>query len=158
MPMTTSQADYISPHFTLAELVYSDTANEYGIDNTPTPEAHDQLVALANETLEGIRHLCGDKPVLISSGYRCDYLNQMIGGADNSAHKYGCAADFTVPEFGNVSDVCHAIEPHLAELGIDQLIHENDSWIHVGRAIPPNTAPRYECLTISGGSTVYGIA
>lgn len=151
------RSDYLSEHFTLSELTHSDTANQYGISNVPDAAAAEQLSLLANKTLEGIRTLCGDKPVLISSGFRNYEVNALIGGAENSAHLYGCAADFTVPEFGDVTAVCHAIEPHLAELGIDQLIHENDSWVHVGRVAAP-AAPRCECLTISGSSVVYGIA
>jgi len=45
-------------------------------------------------------------------------LNAAVGGAANSAHLYGCAADFTIPAFGSVLDVCKAIEPHLAEWGV----------------------------------------
>jgi len=148
----------ISPHFTLAELTASDTAAMQGIDNTPDANATEQLSNLANDTLEGIRSICKNQPVIISSGFRCKQLNTAIGGASNSAHLYGCAADFTVPGFGNVKAVCKAIEPHMAELGIDQLIYENNSWVHVGRAIPPSTAPRMQCLTINGSSTTTGIA
>jgi hypothetical protein len=157
MPVKIMPDGYLSPHFTLSELTYSDTAVAYDIDNTPNAEETEQLSALANVTLEGIREICGNKPVTITSGFRCDEVNALIGGAANSAHKYGCAADFIIPEFGTPVEVCKAIEPHLQELGIDQLIHENDSWIHVGRAIPPSTEPRCECLTISGSKTTVGI-
>jgi hypothetical protein len=88
-------------------------------------------------------------------------LNEAIGGASNSAHLYGCAADFTIPGFGDVLDICRALKPHLRELGIDQLIDESASgasWVHVGRAIPPSTAPRYQCLTIANGATTTGFA
>lgn len=63
--------------------------------------------------------------VLISSGYRSPDLNAAVGSAGSSAHLYGCAADFTIPGFGSVEDVCHAIKPHLAEFGIRQLIDES---------------------------------
>jgi hypothetical protein len=152
---------YLSPHFTLAELTFSDTANAHGIDNSPDQAAVGQLTQLAQLTLEGIRTICGDHPVIISSGYRCPELNEAVGGASNSAHLYGCAADFTIPEFGDVLDICHALEPHLRELGIDQLIDESGSgarWVHVGRAIPPSTAPRCQCLTIADGVTTTGFA
>jgi hypothetical protein len=145
---------YLSPHFTLAELTYSDTANAKGIDNAPDQAAIGRLTQLAQLTLEGIRTICGDNPVIVSSGYRCPALNEAVGGASNSAHLYGCAADFTIPEFGDVLDICHALEPHLRELGIDQLIDESGSgarWVHVGRAIPPSTTPRCQCLTVADG-------
>src|SRR5262249_25598518 len=83
-----------------------------------------------------------------------------VGGASNSAHLYGCAADFTIPDFGDVQDICHALEAHLRELCIDQLIDESGTgarWVHVGRAIPPSTAPRCQCLTIANGATTTGL-
>jgi hypothetical protein len=141
---------YLSAHFTLAELTYSDIASAAHIDNTPDRAAVGQLTQLAQLTLEGIRTICGDNPIFISSGYRCPELNKTVGGASNSAHLYGCAADFIIPDFGDVLDICHALEPHLRELGIDQLVNESGSgarWVHVGRAIPPSTAPRHQCLT-----------
>ena len=91
----------------------------------------------------------------ITSGYRCPELNAAVGGASNSAHLFGCAADF-VCTAATPLDICRAIEPYLVELQIDQLIHENESWVHVGRA-PAGAQPRYECLTIDGGHTVVGI-
>lgn len=149
--------DHLSPNFTLEELTHSDTAIACGIDNTPDDAAVEQLELLASITLEGIRAICGDHTLVVSSGFRCAALNSEVGGASNSAHLYGCAADFTIPDFGPPIDVCRAIEPHLIDLGIDQLIHENDSWVHVGRAIPPSTEPRHQCLTIDHGNTIQGI-
>jgi zinc D-Ala-D-Ala carboxypeptidase len=148
-------ADHLSEHFTLAEFTHSDTATAYGIDNTPTPEALDQLHETA-ALLEEVRAICGNQAVTISSGYRCPQLNSMIGGAANSAHLYGCAADFTIPAFGSPLEICRKLESRMDELAIDQLIYENASWVHIGRAIPPNTVPRYMALTINGGSTVHG--
>lgn len=146
----------LSPHFTLAEFTYSDTAVSQGIDNVPDDDALAELQRTA-ALMEGVREICGRHPVLISSGYRCPELNAAIGGASNSAHLYGCAADFTIPGYGSVVEVCRALEPHLVDLQIDQLIYENEAWVHIGRAIPPSTAARCQCLTISGGYTQYGI-
>ena len=76
---------YLSPHFTLAELTYSNTANAKGIDNTPNQAAVGQLSQLAQVTLEGIRKICSDRPVVVSSGYRCPEVNEAVGGAFNTA-------------------------------------------------------------------------
>jgi hypothetical protein len=145
----------LSPHFTLSEFIASDTAAMNGIDNSPDEAALAELEKTA-DLMELIRAACLENPVLISSGYRCPALNSAVGGASNSAHLYGCAADFTVPGFGSVLDVCHAIEPYLAEWGVDQLIYENAAWVHVGRA-NPGAEPRYQCLTINSSGTFNGI-
>ena len=149
-------APRLSRHFTLYEFTYSDTALAMGIDNAPESDAMASLQRLARRTMEPIRWLLGAQPILITSGYRCPELNMAVDGASNSAHLYGCAADFQCPEFGTPLEICRAIEPYLAGLQIDQLIHENESWVHVGRA-PSGTPPRCECLTIDNGQTVLGI-
>lgn len=144
----------LTEHFTLEEFIASDTATACGIPNDPPPDVLEELTKTA-ELMEEIRLLCGGNPVLISSGYRCSALNQEIGGASNSAHLYGCAADFTIPAFGPPLAVCQELELALMALGIDQLILENDSWVHVGRACP-GAEPRHQCLTITGGQTWEG--
>ena len=150
---------YLTPNFTLDEMTYSDTANAMGISNAPDGEAFDQLTETC-WLLEKIREACGANPVIVSSGYRCPAVNDAVGGATNSAHTWGGAADFTVPGFGSVLDVCHAIEPHLGRWRVDQLIDEcggGASWVHIGRA-PPGCEPRCQCLTINDGGTFEGIA
>src|SRR5262245_1372399 len=150
---------YLTPHFTLEEYLHSDTADAMGIDNTPT---HDDIIHMVYHALmmEGVRHICGDHPVSISSGYRCPQVNAAVGGASNSAHLYGCAADFTIPDFGDVTSICKKLEPYLATLGVDQLIDESGGgarWVHIGRIAYPGT-PRYQCLTINSSGTTTGFA
>ena len=80
----------LTPHFTLDELTFSQTAVRHGIDNTPTPEIVDNLLRLA-ERLEEVRNLLG-VPILVSSGYRSSELNALIPGASaSSAHVVGLA-------------------------------------------------------------------
>ena len=148
---------HLSPHFTMAEMTYSATAAQNGWANMPDAKAEAELKALCSKTLEGIRSTCGSNPVQVTSGYRSKQLNTAVGGASNSAHLYGCAADFVIPAFGSPKNICLTIESKMRDLEIDQLIFENDSWVHVGRAIPPNTTPRYQVLTIRGGQTLQGI-
>jgi hypothetical protein len=145
----------LSPHFTLEELLASDTAKAQGIINEPNWDILVQLVLLANETLEGIRTVCGNYPMKITSGFRNQDLNDAVGGAQNSAHLIGCAADFVIPDFGPPIEICEALEDYLLDLGIDQLIHENDSWVHVGR-VGFGQIPRNECLTINSSGTHSG--
>lgn len=47
--------------------------------------------------LEILRALCGAKPVIMNSGCRCAAHNAAIGGARNSEHLRGNAADVAIP-------------------------------------------------------------
>ena len=144
----------LTPNFTLEEFVQSETAAMMGIDNTPTPEALANLELLAG-VMEQIREILGAKPITITSGYRCYDLNVACGGADNSAHLYGLAADFVCPEFGTSLDVCVTLEPHVQALGIDQLLYEYEGWTHMGLRADD---PRYQCMTINDYGTTTGFA
>lgn len=145
----------LSPHFTLQEFTVSETAARAGISNQPDAAALENLKKTA-AVMEKVRTLLGDKPITITSGYRGPQVNALVGGSTNSAHMVGLAADFVCPGFGDVYDTCKKIQPHLAELGIDQLIWEYDSWTHIGLRDPGD--PRCQCLTINNNGTVMSIA
>ncbi|MEI6684307.1 MAG: D-Ala-D-Ala carboxypeptidase family metallohydrolase [Bacteroidota bacterium] len=138
----------LSPHFSLEELTFSQTAARQGIDNSASPQVAANLVLVAG-ILEDIRSLLGDVPIHISSGYRCPALNTLIGGSRTSAHMNGLAADFTAPDFGSVLEVAQAIAA--SGLVFDQLIHEYGTWVHVGMAAA-GVAPRRQLLTIFKGT------
>ena len=97
-------------HFSLEELTCSDTAVRLGIDNTPSDEVMANLNILA-QGLEQVRTLLSlnNRPILISSGYRCSALNEALHGASNSAHMDGYAADFICPDFGTPLDIVKKI-------------------------------------------------
>lgn len=46
--------------------------------------------------LEELRRAIGNRPIIINSGYRCPTHNKKVGGAKNSQHLYGKAADIRV--------------------------------------------------------------
>lgn len=143
----------LTEHFDLSEFTVSQTASRYGLDNTPNDEIIQNLHNLA-ETLEDVRKVLG-KPIIISSGYRSIAVNRLVGGAANSFHTKGLAADFTCPGFGNVDSVCRALYPKMQEFGIDQLIKEFNSWTHLGIAAS-NTNARHMALTIDTNGTSIG--
>lgn len=144
-------ATLLTPHITLEEMVASQTAARMGINNVPTdPVILDNLKKTA-ELLEQIRTLLGNRPILISSGYRCLALNTAIGSSPSSAHVQGQAADFTCPGFGSPYDVCQAIMA--SNIKFDQLIYEFSSWVHI--AWSPNQ--RMQLLTINNAGTRWGI-
>ncbi len=137
----------LSQHFTLEELIFSQTAVRKGIDNTPAPEIVRNLRRLAG-VLEEVCALLA-APVVISSGYRSPALNRAVGGARNSAHMSGLAADLTAPDAGTVLQVARRIAA--SNIAYDQLIHEYGSWVHLGLA-DEGEAPRRENLSIFKGT------
>jgi hypothetical protein len=116
----------LTPHFSLEEFVVSRTAAVRGIDNTPPREIVPRLQLVAT-SLERIREIL-ERPILITSGYRCVELNRLVGSRDTSAHVQGYAADFIAPGFGTPAMICRALESR-ADLAFDQMILEHD-WVH----------------------------
>jgi len=135
---------FITPHFTLSEMTVSQTAARAGLDNTPSPEVISNLRLLC-QALEHVRALFAS-PVIISSGYRSPTVNARVGGARNSQHISGLAADFTVIGIANREVIRRVSESVVA---FDQLILEFDNWVHLSVSA---TAPRREVLTIRKGT------
>ena len=86
----------LTEHFSLSEFERSATADRLHIDNTIPEELIPNLKNLCVQVLEPLREHFGT-PVVISSGYRCPALNRAVGGASNSQHLTGEAADIIFP-------------------------------------------------------------
>ena len=138
----------LTEHFTLEELTFSQMAARRGIDNTPSLEVVAHLTTLA-EGLENVRTLLG-APIRITSGYRSPALNDAVGGAKNSAHKEGYAADFICPSFGPTISVVKAID--LSDIRFDQLIYEG-TWVHI--SFDPDMRRQVLTADFSTGTTRY---
>jgi uncharacterized protein YcbK (DUF882 family) len=82
----------LTEHFTFEELtvtemrVIQDLNREQALDFAANIEKTAQL-------LEKVRTLLG-QPLIVTSGFRCPVLNQLIGGSPTSQHMAGLAADF----------------------------------------------------------------
>jgi zinc D-Ala-D-Ala carboxypeptidase len=111
-------------------MTVSEVAARLGIDNRPGPAVRSSLKLVAT-FMEKIRTLFGDKPIVVSSGYRAPAVNQAVGGMVTSAHCFGLACDFVCPEFGTPYEVAKKIEASALEY--DQLILEY-GWVHVALA------------------------
>lgn len=115
-------------YFTIKELSRSTKAKKLGLDNTPTTQAVKNMTRLINVVLDPLREAYGDA-ITVNSGYRCPELNEAVGGAQNSQHKTGEAADITV---GSKEGNKWLFEYIRDNLPYDQLIDEYDySWVHV---------------------------
>ena len=79
-------------YFTLSELTKSATARRLGIDNEADADVRANITALVDNVLDPLRTKWG-MPIIVTSGYRCPKLNAAVGGAANSQHTKGMAAD-----------------------------------------------------------------
>ena len=135
-------------YFTYNELIKSSTADKLGIDNTPTDETIQNNIIELMEVLDGVREAwsvkcekeCwGNPAIVVNSGYRCDALNNAIGGSKTSAHSIGAAADIE-PKNQRNKEFLRFIEKYLLDNNIpfDQLLSEYPdkngvpSWVHIG--------------------------
>jgi hypothetical protein len=131
-------------------MTKSQTATRLGLDNTPT-EAHiEALRALCENVLEPTRSEF-NAPVIVSSGYRSEFLCEEIGSKPTSQHCKGEAVDFEVIGNDNYT-VAKWIQDNLQ---FDQLILEfyesgkpNSGWIHV--SYKNDGQNRKQALTFNG--------
>lgn len=119
-------------YFSIEELCRSETAEAKGIDNSPSAVVRGNLEALVSNVLDPLREAFG-KPIIVNSGYRSTLLNNSVGGAKNSQHTRGEAADITAED---VKDNKQLFEIIRENLPFDQLIWEKGTrtypaWIHV---------------------------
>lgn len=122
----------LSSHFTLSEMIFSQTAVRHGIVNMPHNDgAIAALKSLCVHILEPVRTHYG-VAITPSSGYRGAVLNKLIKGSRTSQHMVGEAVDFVVPGV-SVPSVCDFIRQNL---NYDQLIQEfynpktGSGWVH----------------------------
>ena len=111
----------LSEHFTLEEMLHSETAEKKHIENRINAVEVNNLVRLCQKVLEPLREHF-HQPIHINSGFRCQALNKAVGGATNSYHTKGRAVD--IPMHPGWLAYIRDHLPHT------ELINEG-SWIHV---------------------------
>jgi len=120
----------LSAHFTLEEFVFSRTAARQDIDNHPGANEIGSLQDLCANVLEPLRTALG-KSITVTSGYRSPRLNKAVGGAANSQHVQGRAADLICSGLDTSGLFKQIIQ---LDLPFDQLIYEGGRqsiWVHV---------------------------
>lgn len=124
----------LTEHFTLEELTNSPTAKRLNIDNTPTKAIISNLSELS-QLLENIRTIY-NKPIIVTSGYRCERLNKAVGGVKTSQHVKGQAADIrsisdSVEDNKELFNVIVGMVLQ-KDIEVGQVIDEyNYNWVHV---------------------------
>lgn len=146
----------LSEHFGLDELTFSSTGTRLGYLNVPDAAAIHNLTLLCSTCLEPARALLNNLPWHVDSGYRSRLVNLAVGGAHDSAHMDGRAADI-IPKgiaLREAFDILRKSEL----IQFDQLIFEHSVWIHIAIAregekprrqalIPIPNTKRYELVT-----------
>lgn len=124
----------LTKNFTVAELSRSEAATRKGVDNTPPPEAVENLRALCEKILQPLRDAMG-KPMRVNSAYRGPEANAAVGGSKTSQHMTGEAADIEFDGFDNKLLAKKIVD---MKLPVDQIILEfykpgdpNSGWVHV---------------------------
>ena len=124
-------------YFSIGELCQSNVADLKGIPNHANTYQRMNLEKLILRVLDPIRSLYG-KPIYVNSGFRSEKLNELVGGAKNSQHLQGKAADITAgnpKENKKLWDVIMFLFQE-GDIEFDQLINEKPingepSWIHI---------------------------
>lgn len=114
----------LGTYFTLAELCVT---QQKSVDNTPDSIELRSLRLLVRHILDPLRANLG-RPVIVTSGFRSELVNNLVGGASGSQHTQGQAADIHV--VGMTSD---QLAQAIIVLGLpyDQVIEEYGRWVHV---------------------------
>ena len=126
----------LSPHFTLGELCKTSVKKQ----NVPNEAQVANLRRLC-QWLEELRRRWnnlygeGNDPIIINSGYRSPEVNKAVGGAPNSNHLTGCAADIRVYGMEQaIRYACILLDiSDIEQEDFDELIIEKKGsslWIH----------------------------
>lgn len=150
----------LSKNFALEELIEAGSARRLGLEEqfNPTDEVIINLTKLCCKVLQPLREAVGH-PLQITSGFRSPKVNKAVGGAKNSDHLYGRAADVQLWINGQnrnqflfdmVLKLKLPFKQMIDEFGSD----EEPAWIHISYDADNL---KQECLRARkvGGKTVY---
>jgi len=86
-------------YFSYSEFFKSDVAEKHQVENTPDGAQLSQVLgnikALVLNVLDPLRAMIA-RPIIITSGYRSQRVNELVGGSKTSQHLLGKAADIHV--------------------------------------------------------------
>lgn len=115
----------LSANFKLGEFIVSQTAmsNRLIMQYVYQKDIVDNLRFLCEALLQPLRYDLG-REIIVTSGYRCSALNMLVGGAKNSLHMKGLAADIICP--GAMQEMIDSLK----NLRYHELIL-HDGYVHV---------------------------
>lgn len=121
-------------YFTFEELLRSQVAIDNDILNEPCiwgeGYVYYRLDYLVTNLLDLIREWFAT-PMIITSGYRCKKVNELVGGENNSQHRKGEAVDFYFEGFSK-KEMAAAFFEIAENFDFDQLIYyKKKGFIHI---------------------------
>jgi hypothetical protein len=129
----------ISKYLSLEQAIFSVTAKNKKIDNTP-PKNLVKNIELTSLNIYDKLEDVFPSMLSINSFYRSDALNKAIGGSTTSDHSIGCAIDIATNAMGrkNLLSNVKIGEFAIDNLDFDQIIFEYPNkqtkdvgWIHI---------------------------
>ncbi len=137
----------ITEHFSLTEMTRSAALVEYNkkhktnYQNLPTRTGIEMNLHHLCMQLENIRARM-NTPLPISSGYRSQLVNNLVGGSVTSLHTQGLAADVRLP----LDKICRFVEIAMnmeftKEILISYNTKSGSVWVHYGCS----SSPKKQC-------------
>lgn len=120
----------LSANFKVREFACKDGSNTVKVDY--------ELVCI----LQKIREVTG-RPITINSGYRTPAYNRRVGGASNSYHIYGRAADIKGADLDDITSIANS-------LGVRGILRYN-TFIHID-----TRTSKYHHSYVTGKNVSYG--
>lgn len=132
----------LTKNFSLKELTASDTASRFGIREQFLPDDRivNNLKTLCTELLQPIRDEVG--VLVVTSGYRCKRLNNIVSKEPNSTHLTGYAADIVVPDRRNrrlVTAIANLTKSRIIYPGkviLEYGTPSSPQWVHISYGNP----------------------
>ena len=121
-----------SKYFTEKETTVSATGSKLGIKNIPN-EFEKINIQYTADRMDFIRELLG-VPLTVLSWFRCEELNNAVGGSKTSAHRFGLACDVYSSEMTTKTIYEKLMKAkELDFVSYDQLIYyPKQNFVHIG--------------------------
>lgn len=132
----------LTPHFSLYELTHTDIPD---LQEKNRDLTDDEVLKLTNlgRFMELVR-LMLDKPIIVTSGYRCLDVNNAVGGSPKSQHLVCEACDFKADGM-TVLAAYQALIYESPFMRFGQIIYErrrDSEWVHISMR---GTRPPEKC-------------
>ncbi|OQO92310.1 M15 family metallopeptidase [Saccharomonospora piscinae] len=118
-------------HFSHSEFNYNCGARNYNGGKVGAATARENTRRVMWQ-LEALRHKLGDRPLVVTSGFRSVSCNSSVGGSSTSLHMYGTAADLGLGSSPTQCQMYHGAKSAGFEEILGQGYPNHNDHVHVG--------------------------